>query len=68
VFFGDTYETEISQDTNFVVNIHSTVMSWISIPHLHPLPLTKGEAFRLDSSRSLLRRITIWHPIAMART
>ncbi len=30
-FFGDTYGTEISQATNFVANIRSTITFWISI-------------------------------------
>jgi very-short-patch-repair endonuclease len=31
VFFGDTYGTEILRGINFAANIHSTIMSWISI-------------------------------------
>ena len=31
MLFGDTYGTEISQDTNFAANIRSTITSWISI-------------------------------------
>ena len=29
MFFGDTYGTEISQDTNFAANVRLMITSWI---------------------------------------